>query len=430
MTTLHDFRALGLAVGISAALFASGCGSGPLSNETSARSLTDKNSKNCEKYAICDLGPIAPAMGHQVINASGQVVGTSGVAFSLTAGHAFRTQPHQAINPTSDLGTLGNLNAGSTSDGFSINDAGQVVGTSSILPASPVVEQAFRTKPNGVLQQGPGLGVLNTTTLGNCVDSNGMGINASGQVVGTADFLNPATPTVTVPGITRAFCTTANGDLTTATDLGSLGGPNSYALCINASGKIAGYSATAPGLGGNGNRHAFRTGANSANPADPHPAISLADDLGLFPNGGSESFALAINGAGQVAGSASTSTTGSSTTLQHAFRTTAHGKVSDPNTNLGTLTGDTFSEADAINSAGQVVGTSGIIDTTSGNLNGNQRAIFVDVGTNPQMIDLNTRIPANSGWVLREAHGINNAGQIAGWGLIGGQPHGFLLTPQ
>lgn len=38
-------------------------------------------------------------------------------------------------------------------------------------------------------------------------------------------------------------------------------------------------------------------------------------------------------------------------------------------------------------------------------------------------------IPAGSGWVLGEAYAINDAGQIAGYGNIGGEEHAFLLTP-
>ena len=47
-------------------------------------------------------------------------------------------------------------------------------------------------------------------------------------------------------------------------------------------------------------------------------------------------------------------------------------------------------------------------------------------------MDLNTLIPANSGFgVLESASGINNGGQIAGWGQLPSQPiwHAFLLTP-
>ena len=45
-----------------------------------------------------------------------------------------------------------------------------------------------------------------------------------------------------------------------------------------------------------------------------------------------------------------------------------------------------------------------------------------------KMKDLNTLIPAGSGWVLLTANGINASGQIAGEGTLNGKEHGFLLT--
>jgi probable HAF family extracellular repeat protein len=45
------------------------------------------------------------------------------------------------------------------------------------------------------------------------------------------------------------------------------------------------------------------------------------------------------------------------------------------------------------------------------------------------MEDLNSLIPANSGWLLKQASAINDAGQIAGYGTIHGETHAFLLTP-
>jgi len=44
------------------------------------------------------------------------------------------------------------------------------------------------------------------------------------------------------------------------------------------------------------------------------------------------------------------------------------------------------------------------------------------------MNDLNSLIPAGSGWELQRAAGINDAGQIVGTGTINGQTHGFLLS--
>ena len=45
------------------------------------------------------------------------------------------------------------------------------------------------------------------------------------------------------------------------------------------------------------------------------------------------------------------------------------------------------------------------------------------------MVDLNTLIAPLSGWKLLDASAINDAGQITGQGLIGGEYHGYLLTP-
>ena len=43
--------------------------------------------------------------------------------------------------------------------------------------------------------------------------------------------------------------------------------------------------------------------------------------------------------------------------------------------------------------------------------------------------DLNTLIPEDADWTLEEAHGINDHGQIVGYGLHHGQERAFLLTP-
>jgi probable HAF family extracellular repeat protein len=43
---------------------------------------------------------------------------------------------------------------------------------------------------------------------------------------------------------------------------------------------------------------------------------------------------------------------------------------------------------------------------------------------------VNSLIPADSGWTLVVATGINEAGQIVGSGLVAnGETHAFLLTP-
>jgi probable HAF family extracellular repeat protein len=72
-----------------------------------------------------------------------------------------------------------------------------------------------------------------------------------------------------------------------------------------------------------------------------------------------------------------------------------------------------------INNAGLVVGNSQRIPGS---------AAVATLWENGTAIDLNTRIPAGSGWTLLSAEGINGRGDIVGWGTIGGATHAYLLT--
>ncbi|MBV9274591.1 MAG: hypothetical protein JO333_11905, partial [Verrucomicrobia bacterium] len=56
----------------------------------------------------------------------------------------------------------------------------------------------------------------------------------------------------------------------------------------------------------------------------------------------------------------------------------------------------------------------------------NLHAFLYTAGT---VQDLNNLLATNPGWILQTATGINNAGQIVGYGTINGQIHAFLLTP-
>ena len=89
-------------------------------------------------------------------------------------------------------------------------------------------------------------------------------------------------------------------------------------------------------------------------------------------------------------------------------------------TDLGTLGGST-AMAWGINDHGEVVGYS----NTAG---GQEHAFLYSGGT---MVDLNSLLVPGSGWTLKRAYAINNAGQIAGWGAdpFGGTQVAFLLTP-
>jgi hypothetical protein len=109
-------------------------------------------------------------------------------------------------------------------------------------------------------------------------------------------------------------------------------------------------------------------------------------------------------------------------------------------TDLGTVPGDTLSTATNINFFGQVIGTSGnaLGSGTEGASGGAEFGDPVPITVigrpfiwtqTTGMQDLNTLIPANSGWVLNTVSGINIWGQIVGSGTLNGQSHGFLLTP-
>ena len=86
---------------------------------------------------------------------------------------------------------------------------------------------------------------------------------------------------------------------------------------------------------------------------------------------------------------------------------------------LGTL-GGTYSYAYGINNLGQVVGTA---QTSAG-------AWHAFLYSGGVMTDLNSKLPANSGWIeLSQANSINNNGQVVGTGFTAtGFSHGFVLN--
>jgi probable HAF family extracellular repeat protein len=89
-------------------------------------------------------------------------------------------------------------------------------------------------------------------------------------------------------------------------------------------------------------------------------------------------------------------------------------------TDIGTLPGDVFTFASGINSQGQVVGF-------SSSLLGQDHAFLWNAQSG--MVDLSTLIPANSGWILHTATGINDGGQITGMGDFNGQlDRGYVIT--
>lgn len=192
-------------------------------------------------------------------------------------------------------------------------------------------------------------------------------------------------------------------------DLGTLGGQagaygtDGIAYAVNNNGHVVG-GASVP----SGGLHAFLwTGAGALK------------DLGTLGGTTESTYARGINDRGAVVG-ASQNTAGE----VHA----ALWRGGDPR-DLGTLGGN-YSEATAINEAGQVVGGSRIVtDDTYDN-----RAFLWQNG---RMTDLNTRVPKlPAGVTLYAASDINDSGAITGFACpydcdAGGyyDRHAFLLVP-
>lgn len=122
---------------------------------------------------MTDLGVLPGGTSSQgnAINDSGVVVGQADTA--KYDSHAFATQGNSPS--LIDLGTLagGATGVGYTSNAFAINNAGEIVGTSSVLPSG---KHAFLYSGGKMTDLG---------TLGG--DSSANGINNSGQVVGECD---------------------------------------------------------------------------------------------------------------------------------------------------------------------------------------------------------------------------------------------------
>ena len=86
---------------------------------------------------------------------------------------------------------------------------------------------------------------------------------------------------------------------------------------------------------------------------------------------------------------------------------------------LAGLAGDVFTIPASINDAGTIVGYG------SDDVNGSHALLWDD----GQVYNLNTLIPADSGWTLEAAYSIDTVGDIVGIGELDGQLQGFELTP-
>jgi probable HAF family extracellular repeat protein len=242
------------------------------------------------------------------------------------------------------------------------------------------------------------------------------------------------------------------------------GGNNSYALDMNDRGQVVGFSDTG----------VYDIDCAAARTAGFQFQAVIWERDGrirqppLAPlSGDTVAYAFGINNQGQVVGNSgicANTTPPPYVSAPHAVLWESDGTP----VNLGSL-GGPVSGASAINSRGDVSGTSATADgsvrpflwTPESRtllqlnppegfpvaINGccktiNDRREIVGFMFNADftqqhaflwkdgvMVDLNDLIPKGSPWMLQSAAGINASGQIAGQGLINGEVHAFLATP-
>jgi probable HAF family extracellular repeat protein len=210
---------------------------------------------------------------------------------------------------------LGTLPGGVSSQGYGVNESGQVVGASSVTDSANGVTHAFLYSNGNMLDLG--------TLLPGGGNSAGNAINRSGEVTGISS---------TNFG-THAFLY-SDGHLS---DIGTLpGGVESFGVAINESGEVAGASGTTIF----GDFHAFLYSSGTML------------DIGTLPEGG-DAFGLGINHSGQVVGSAGV--VARSRFPAHAFLY-SHGKMLDLNSLIPPNSGWVLQEARAINDSGQITG--------------------------------------------------------------------------
>ena len=319
-------------------------------------------------YDIVDLGTLGGSRSSAYgINNRGQVVGVAETADGDL--HAFLWNS----GTMADLGTLG----GRTSYAYRIDESGTAVGRAEDGTGT---FRAFMVRFGGSM-----LDISPDTPTDRMPFAAAHGINKLGVITGYANK-----PGAHNSPLNRAF--KSDNGLSSENLTGEAGGDTSVVMAINQSGQIVGAFSLEPHADYS-DRRAFITSDNAA--------------VTLGTLGGRVSLSLDISDTGDVVGKSQVATGDF-----HGF-VYRGGSLTD----IGTLPGGRQSFAYGINNRGDVVG--------SADAQGTLRAVIYQGGG---LTDLNSYLPAGSGWVLNEARAINETGEIVGTGVINGQEHAFLMT--
>jgi probable HAF family extracellular repeat protein len=329
-------------------------------------------------YRITDLGTLGGNASFALgVSERGEVVGTARTSTASRPQLAFSWRDGTMTN----LGTL----PGSTfSRAFAVNERGLSVGEA--FTPSPERSRAVAWQDGAIRDLG---------SLGSATGAVANDVNARGQIAGVSGG--------------RAVLWTGGG----IRDLGTLSAnpaATSRATALNNRGQVVGSSQT-----------------DILSPFGSRVSHAFLWDRGRMVDLGSPvenrfSIAYGISAESRVVGEANVGTpTGAD--AYHAMLWHA-GTMTDLHTWLPDgLAGYRHSRANDVNADGLVVGhVSGFygFPTIDG------RAVVWHDG---HAHDLNEYLPADSGWILRSAEAINEAGQIVGYGTFEGQTRAFLLTP-
>ena len=326
------------------------------------------------KYSVTDLGTLGGTTSEAyAINNAGQVVGTSSLTSSGSTTHAFIYSGGHMI----DIGALDASYRNSYA--YGINEKGQVVGYGD-FSSNDSLTDAFLYNGSEIIDLSTALSGISGG------QSEAQGINDSGQAVGYDGASTTSSVTST------AFVYSESG----VSSIPNLGGSSSYAYAIDDNGDVVGYSTLA-----SGDTHAFLWNGTRV--------------VDLQTLGGSSSYAYAINDKGDVVGT-STLADGSWHVFEYASSQTSPTMV-----DLGALN-SLSTVAYAINGDGEIVGTA-----YQSSQQGSSAFLYDGATT----VDLNNLLNSTGkGWQLLEAKGINDSGQIVGYGVNpAGLTHAFLLNP-